>query len=84
MYLDAGCRAGAKHLGYDPLWPRAPGDETAVPARMATQSPCPAAAGSRPSASRFGRLRAWGPAGYFARPGGACDTSTAVLKESPG
>jgi hypothetical protein len=26
---------------------------------MASQSPCPAAAGSRPSASRVGRLRAW-------------------------
>jgi hypothetical protein len=50
------------------------GGETAAPAKMATRSPCPAAAGSRPSASRFGRLRAWWLAGHFARPGGACDT----------
>ena len=51
-----------------------PGGETAAPAKMAPRSPCPAAAGSRPSASRFGRLRAWGSAGHFARPGGAYDT----------
>jgi hypothetical protein len=51
-----------------------PGDEAAAPAKMAPRSPCPAATGSRPLASRFGRLRAWGSAGHFARPGGACDT----------
>jgi hypothetical protein len=53
---------------------RGPGGETAAPAKMAPRSPYPAVAGSRPSVSRFGRLRAWGSAGHFARPGGACDT----------
>jgi hypothetical protein len=51
-----------------------PGGETAAPAKMAPRSACPAAAGSRHLASRFGRLRAWGSAGHFARPGGACNT----------
>jgi hypothetical protein len=51
-----------------------PGGETAAPAKMASRSSCPVAAGSQPSASRFGRLRVWGSAGHFARPRGACDT----------
>ena len=51
---------------------RGPGGETAAPAKMAPRS--------RPgrfaplTACRFDRLRAWGSAGHFARPGGACDT----------
>jgi hypothetical protein len=51
-----------------------PGGETAAPAQMAPRSSCPVAAGSRPSASRFGCLRAWGSAWNFARREGGCDT----------
>jgi hypothetical protein len=77
--LDA---AGVKHLGYDPLWPRR-GETAACSARQNGPAiPMPEA--GRPKREARGRpgagyRRAWGSAGHFARPGGACDTYRTAL-----